>query len=204
MVNEHTEKLNYTLQLAIARECVRMALANARNPIVSTKFSEESAIFLHLASQIRPGVDVIWVDTGYNTRDTVAFSRELVGRLDISLHVFEPENHTITMPPALDDPEHAEFSRQVKIEPFQRALRSLQADVWLSSIRRYQSNHRRNLTSFQTQSDGLLKVSPLLDWTPGTLARYRQEHELPLGPACFDPTKGEPFRECGLHLDRVG
>lgn len=45
----------------------------------------------------------------------------------------------------------------------------------------------------------MLKVAPLLGWTPDTVARYAAGHRLPTGPEVFDPTKGEPFRECGLH-----
>ncbi|ASJ74122.1 phosphoadenosine phosphosulfate reductase family protein [Granulosicoccus antarcticus] len=202
MASDDTVELNYRHQLAVARHAIQSTLAISCKPIVSTKFSEESAIFLHLVSQVQPGIAVIWVDTGYNTRATQSFASEITERLDINLHTFEPLDHTIIMPPALDDPEHAAFSREVKVEPFQRALKTLRADAWLSSIRRYQSTHRKSQPMFQTLSDGMLKTSPLLDWTAETMTRYRLENQLPLGAPCFDPTKGEAFRECGLHLDR--
>ncbi len=203
MAGDDTVELNYRHQLAVARHAIQSTLAISCNPIVSTKFSEDSAVFLHLVSQIQPDISVIWVDTGYNTRATKAFANELTDKLDISLHTFEPENHTIIMPPALDDPEHAAFSQEVKVEPFQRALKALRVDGWLSSIRRYQSAHRKTQPVFQTLADGLVKTSPLLDWTPEMVTHYRLENHLPLGTPCFDPTKGEAFRECGLHLDRT-
>ena len=168
---------------------------------MSTKFTENSAVFLHLACSIQPDLPVIWVDTGYNTRATVAFSRHVVDRLGLSLQVYRPDGHTIIMPPELDDPTHGVFTREVKLEPFKRALQDLQADAWLSSVERYQSVHRKILATFDAQSDGILKVSPLLDWTDDDVVRYRQDHDLPLGPLCFDPTKGESFRQCGLHHD---
>ncbi|MGQ7848217.1 phosphoadenosine phosphosulfate reductase domain-containing protein [Granulosicoccus sp. 3-233] len=200
MVSDTREELNYRHQLATARNAIHVALENSCRPIVSTKFSEESAVFLHLVTQVKADIPVVWVDTGYNTRATRAFADELHQRLDLNLKTYEPHDHTITFPPALDDPEHAEFTHEVKIEPFQRALQELQADGWLSSIRRYQSAHRSKLPTFHTASNGLLKASPILEWTADTVARYRLEHDLPEGPSCFDPTKGEAFRECGLHL----
>ena len=199
-----TTSLNYNFQLAPAREAVRFALTNSCTPVLTTKFNEDSAVLLHLVSQIDAGVPVIWMDTGYNSTETIAFVSDISIRLKINLHIYQPENHTIRMPPSLDDPEHIEFVQQVKLEPFQRAFSTLQADVWLSSIRRYQSDYRGTLPVFDSLADGMLKVSPLLDWSTKSIARYRVENDLPLGPLCFDPTKGEPFRECGLHLERAG
>lgn len=203
MHSDTREELNYRHQLATARHAIHVALENSCHPIVSTKFSEESAVFLHLLTQIKADIPVVWVDTGYNTRATREFAKQLQQRLQLNLKTYRPLDHIITFPPALDDPEHAEFTQEVKIRPFQRALSELQADGWLSSIRRYQSAHRSGLSTFHTAADGILKVSPILEWTADTVSRYRQEHELPEGPACFDPTKGEPFRECGLHLHQT-
>lgn len=200
MVSDNREELNYRHQLVTARHAIAAALQNSCRAVVSTKFSEDSAVFLHLITQMKADIPVIWVDTGYNTRATREFADKLSQRLELNLQTFTPEEHTITFPPELDDPDHAEFTQEVKIEPFQRALRTLQADAWLSSIRRYQSDHRRSLPTFQPVSNGLLKVSPILEWTADTVTRYRLEHDLPEGAPCFDPTKGEPFRECGLHL----
>lgn len=193
------EELTHRVRLGEARLALDLALANARRPIVSSKFGPDSAVFLHFVTRVLPDVPVVRVETGYDTRATTRFVDELVERLGLDLHVFRPEGHTVTLPPALDDPAHAAFAREVKVEPFERALAALDADVWLSSIRRHQSAHRSTEPAFRTLGSGVLKASPILGWTPDTVARYAAEHDLPTGPEAFDPTKGEPFRECGLH-----
>lgn len=200
MASDIRDALNYTHHQATARHAIHAALENCSRPIVSTKFSQDSASFLHLVTQIAPDIPVLWVDTGYNTRATRQFVDTLQQRLKLNLKRYTPLDHVIRLPPELDDPEHAGFTHQVKVEPFQRGLNELQADAWMSSVRRYQTEHRRSMPTFNTAFDGLLKVSPLLDWSADTIERYRQEHQLPKGPECFDPTKGESFRECGLHL----
>ena len=103
------------------------------------------------------------------------------------------------MPPGLDEPEHAPFVETVKLEPFRRALETLGADAWLTSLRREGSAHRAALETFSNGAPGVVKVAPLLDWSEADVLRYASEHELPIGPDCYDPTKGEPMRECGLH-----
>ena len=194
------EELTHRVRLGEARLALDLALGRARRPVVSSKFGPDSAVFLHFVTRAVPDVPVVRVETGYDTRATLRFVDELVGRLGLNLHVVRPEGHRIVLPPALDDPAHAAFAREVKIRPFERALRELGADVWLSSIRRHQSAHRGAEPAFRTLGSGVLKASPLLGWTPDTVARYAAEHGLPTGPEAFDPTKGEPFRECGLHL----
>ena len=191
--------LEYRARLGEARLALELALADAERPIVSTKFGPDSAVFLHLVTHHAPDIPVVRVETGYDTRATLRFVDELHARLGLNLHVFRPRGHTFRVPPELDDPDHAAFVEEVKLAPFREALQTLDADVWLSSIRRYQSAHRRGTTTFRTLDSGVMKVSPMLGWTPETLARYAREHDLPRGPEVYDPTKGEPFRECGLH-----
>lgn len=194
---------SYYANLASTQETIRIAIANNCNPVLSTKFTEDSAVLLHLVSRVLPKIPVIWVDTGYNTRATINYSKDICAELDLNLHVYRPHNHTITIPPALDSQEHSDFVRQVKLEPFKRAFSDLNPDAWISSIRRYQSEHRSTLPVFDRVKGGLVKISPLLEWSPENVKRYREENELPMGPPCFDPTKGEPFRECGLHLNAM-
>ena len=194
------DELNHRVRLGEARLALDIALADAARPVLSSKFGPDAAVFLHFVTRRAPDIPVVRVETGYDTRATTDFVAELTERLGLNLHVFRPEGHAVTLPPALDDPAHAGFVEEVKLEPFRRALARLDADVWLSSIRRYQSAHRAAEPVFRTLGSGVLKASPLLGWSADTVARYAAEHGLPTGPDVFDPTKGEPFRECGLHL----
>ena len=196
-----SEELNHRARLGEARLALDMALEAGERPFVSTKFGADSAVFLHLVTRRAPDVPVVWVESGYESRATRRFADELVGTLSLNLHVFRPEAHAVRPPPALGDPDHAAFTEEVKLAPFRRAIATLGADVWLSSIRRYQSAHRAATTTFDQLGPALLKVSPMLGWTSDDVARYAREHALPHGPDAFDPTKGEPFRECGLHTD---
>ena len=193
-------KLNHQSQVLFTQQVTRLALMNSSTPIVSTKFSPHSAAFLHLIYSIQPDIPVVWVDTGYNTRGTIKFADHLTNLLKLNLHVYTPVAHELTVPPDLDDPTHAAFSYDVKIEPFERAITEMSADMWLSSIRSYQSSYRQSLEIFKEKDSDLLKVSPMLHWTDQDVMRYLHDHGLPTGPACYDPTKGEPLRECGLHL----
>lgn len=193
-------RLNRQHKLNASRQLIEDALQLGQRPFVSTKFGPHSAVLLHLVTTAAPDIPVVWIDTGYNTRATQHFVTLLRQQLAFNLQVFRPEPQTPDWPPALDDPTHAEFTRRVKLEPFARALDTLQPDIWFSGLRREQTAYRAGLDHYDRTRTGLLKVNPLLDWNQVDLEAYLAEHGLPSEPDYYDPTKGEPRRECGLHL----
>ena len=180
---------------------IKASLETAQRPVTTTKFGPESAVLLHTLTQIMPDIPVIWVDTGYNTRATLQFAELLTNRLNLNLHTFRPLEEVLEIPPALDDPRHADFTQRVKLKPFQRAVSDLNPDVWFSSIRREQTPFRARQEFISKHAIGYLKVSPLLDWTETDMHQYIADYQLPSESNYYDPTKGEAQRECGLHLN---
>jgi len=186
------------------QDIVRQALEVARNPVVSTNFRPRSAAFLHLVTRIAPEIPVIWVDTGYNTPATYRFADEVTRRLKLNLKTYSPlvtsarRNALLGGVPRLDTPEHAEFTREVKLEPFERALREHAPDVWLTGIRGEQTEFRRGLGVVSAGPFGTLRVAPIFAWSAVDLEDYLYEHGLPDNDDYVDPTKGGENRECGL------
>ncbi len=91
-------------------------------------------------------------------------------------------------------------TREVKLEPFERALREMAPDVWFTALRAEDTPERARMEPVSKNADGLLKVSPLLHWSARDMYQYLQRHDLPNEFDYFDPTKVEEKRECGLHL----
>lgn len=186
------------------QDIVRRALAVARRPVVSTNFRPRSAAFLHLVTRIAPDIPVLWVDTGYNTPATYRFAEALTRRLQLNLKVYSPlvtgarRNAVLGGVPALDDPAHRAFTQEVKLEPFERALREHAPDLWLTGIRGEQTDFRRSLGVVSDGPLGTLRVAPIFAWSAVDLEDYLYEHGLPDNDDYVDPTKGRDNRECGL------
>jgi len=186
------------------QDIVRRALAAARNPVISTNFRPRSAAFLHLVTRVAPDISVIWVDTGYNTPATYRFADDVTRRLGLNLKVYSPLVTSARRAvlhggvPALDDPGHAAFTQEVKLEPFERALRETAPDLWLTGIRGEQTEFRRSLGVVSNGPFGILRVAPIFAWRAIDLEDYLYEHGLPDNDDYVDPTKGRDNRECGL------
>ena len=102
--------------------------------------------------------------------------------------------------PSVDDIKHKEFTEQVKLEPFRRAMAFHKPDVWFTNLRQGQTAHRDNLDILSLSADGVLKVSPFYYLNDNDLDVYLKDNGLPNEHNYYDPTKVLENRECGLHL----
>jgi phosphoadenosine phosphosulfate reductase len=184
----------------------KWALDLDESAIVTTKFGPFSAVLLHMVTRFRPDIPVAWVDTGYGTAATYRFADELTKLLNLKRMCYRPirsrlHREAVDGPtPAVDDPRHAEFTYEVKLEPFEHALRDLKPKVWLTGLRAQDTELRAQMQPVSVNKDGLIKVAPVLYWTSKQLHEYLKQHGLPNNFDYFDPTKGEANRECGLHV----
>lgn len=200
------DSANDQLRDASPQDIVRWALAQGGKTIATTSMGRNAAVMLHLVSEVDPSVPTIWVDTGYNLRDTYVVAERLIRDLSVDIHVYAPEmtserrNALMGGIPTVEEAErHQEFTRQVKLEPFERALSEFQPDLWLTGIRREETEHRKTLDVVSRDGRGIIKVAPIFYWSEDDLDNYMAEHELPTCKHYFDPTKAWDGRECGLH-----
>lgn len=206
MLDLDLDSVNAALREASAEDVVRWALDQDARTIVTTSMGRNAAAMLHLVSRIDPTVPVIWVDSGYNLRDTYVVAERLIRDLDLNIHVYSPlmtserRNAIMGGVPTVDEEErHKEFTWQVKLEPFERALAEFRPDIWLTGIRREETEHRKTLDIVSEDGRGIIKVAPLFHWSDEDVEAYMERFELPSCRHYFDPTKVHDGRECGLH-----
>lgn len=201
------KKINQQLKDQPPSVIIAWALSLQKKTIMTTSFGFYSAVSLHALVNVDGGQNtpVIWVDSGYNLRDTYKVAEEITQSLNLNLQVFNPvmsaERRAAVMGgvPSQDEPAFELFVEQVKIEPFKRALATFNPSVWLSGIRQEETEHRKQLDIVVLDEQGILKVSPLFYWNEQNLADYLQQHQLPNCKHYFDPTKKRDNMECGLH-----
>lgn len=200
-------KVNAELQDQTPEHIVRWALSQNKRAILTTSFSPNSAAILHLATQIQPDLPIVWIDSGYNMPDAYRVAEQIINQLKLNIHVYTPlmtaERRNALMggiPHPADNAElHAEFVRQVKLEPFQRAISEFAPDIWLTGIRREETEFRKTLDIASWDNRGLLRIAPIFNWSEQDLQDYMQAHQLPTCKHYFDPTKIADNAECGLH-----
>ncbi|SDS10731.1 phosphoadenosine phosphosulfate reductase family protein [Gramella sp. MAR_2010_147] len=199
------KKLNSQLRGVAPSEIIQWILSSCDQPVVTTNFRPYEAAILHACVKVDARIKVIWCDTGYNTPQTYKHAKFLIEQLNLNVKLYTPRETAAYRDayfngiPSVDSLEHEEFTRQVKLEPFQRAMAQQQPDVWFTNLRKGQTSFRDSIDILSYSKDGILKVSPFYHWTDEKLDGYLREHKLPNEPKYFDPTKVLNNRECGLH-----
>ncbi|MDB6167523.1 MAG: Phosphoadenosine phosphosulfate reductase [Verrucomicrobia bacterium] len=208
MTPETIARWNAELRAKSPLEIVRWAISEGKGrAVVSTNFRPYEAAILHLAVSVQPDIPVLWVDHGYNRPATYRHADDLTKRLRLSLKPYLPlltAAHRDALygplPDLADEEGLKRFSRQMKLEPFQRGMRELAPVVWLTALRSVQNPNRAGLDIVSHDPNfGALKVSPFFHVSDADLEQYLAEYNLPNEWDYFDPAKADEKRECGLH-----
>ena len=202
--DEQVAQFNEELKGKSPAEIVAWAIIKAKKPVITTNFRPYEGAILHVVTKVQPTIDVIWCDTGYNTRNTYKHADELIKLLDLNIDLYVPKQTSahrdaVMGIPQIDDPQHKVFTEQVKLEPFTRAMAAHTPDVWFTNLRKGQTAFRDSISVVSQGADGILKVSPFYDYSDEQLDAYLEEHKIPNEHKYFDPTKVLGNRECGLH-----
>lgn len=155
-----------------------------KSALVSS-FGAESAILLHMVSQIQNDTPVLFVDTEFLFPETMTYLRTLAVELNLQdIRRIMPDPGRIAsydMQGELhkSDPDQCCYLR--KTAPLQRALGEF--SNWITGRKRYQSGTRSALPIFELDKvTNRIKVNPLAKWDVDALCTYMSDHKLPLHP----------------------
>jgi len=205
MINLDIDIWNKILKDKSPDEIVEWALRLSNNRIVTTSFGKYSSVLLSTMSRLDKKIRVVWCDTLYHEPSTYRHATNLIEdyKLNVSKYasLLSKEEIDVTIGlPNLEDDNHSIFSEVVKLEPFRRALKELNPEVWFTNIRVRQTEYRSKKDILSYSKNGILKVSPFYYWTDEDLDAYLETHQLPKNRDYFDPIKALLNRECGIHL----
>ena len=212
------------LENSSATEILQWAHSEFGSGLVVTS-SLADTVMIHLAEQIAPGIDVIFLDTGYHFAETLGTRDAVAAVHNVNLISLTPD-HTTAEQDAIwgkdlfaTNPDLCCSMR--KTQPLDRALKSYSA--WASGVRRADSPARAKtpIVSWDSRRE-LIKISPIAKWSDADVADYIEQNSLMVNPLLDDgylsigcapctarPAPGDPRSgrwaglaktECGIHL----
>ncbi len=224
-------QVNQQLEQKTAVERVYYAFEHfPQHYALASSFGAQSAVSLHLLTQIDADIPVILIDTGHLFPETYQFIDRLTERLKLNLKVYRAELSSAWQEARYgqewkqDLKALEQYNQRNKVEPMERALQELKIETWFAGLRRSQAKSRQTLPVVQVFKDRI-KVHPIIDWDNQKLHRYLIQHQLPYHPLWDkgyvsigdrhstvplvegmdeeDTRFGGVKRECGLHLDTL-
>lgn len=180
---------------------------------------------VHLASTAAPGIDVVFLDTGYHFPETIGTRDAIAATYAVNLLSILPLR-TVAEQDAefgakLHDRDPDQCCALRKVEPLERSLAPYTA--WINGMRREEAVTRADIPVIgYDEKRGMVKISPLAAWTTEDVDAYTADHGVltnPLfqegytsigcAPCTRKPLPGEDPRagrwagsnktECGLH-----
>jgi phosphoadenosine phosphosulfate reductase len=209
-----------SLEGATAQEVMRWAVNRFGQRFVVAS-SMADGVLAHMASQIQPGIRVLFLDTGYHFAETIGTADAVAASNPIELLRITPHLSVCDQDAAFGkdlfarDPDLCCAMR--KVAPLAKALTPYVA--WASGIRRDETATRSNIGVVEwDERHSLVKVNPLATWTEDDVDRYIADNNILVNPLlsegygsigcapCTRKGEGRSGRwtgtskvECGLH-----
>jgi phosphoadenosine phosphosulfate reductase len=190
------------LELAPAADIVAWAVQTFGRRFCVTS-SMADAVLAHIASRVAPGIDVVFLDTGYHFAETIGTRDAVAATLPVEVVTVRPEL-TVAEQDARHganlwarDPDKCCAIR--KVAPLKRALSEY--DAWATGLRREETRNRviAPVVGWDA-AKGKVKVSPLARWTQADVDAYIAEHDVLVNPLVDD---GYPSIGCRTCTHRV-
>ncbi|WP_284304709.1 phosphoadenylyl-sulfate reductase [Mobilicoccus caccae] len=147
--------------------------------------SMADAVLPHVVAQHVPGVDVLFLETGYHFPETIQTRDKVADSLDVTIVDVLPERTVAEQDaehgPRLHDRDPGLCCALRKIEPLRRTLAGY--DAWVTGVRREEGPTRADtpLVTYD-ESFGLVKINPLATWSFDDLLSFSERELLPVNP----------------------
>ncbi|KPI14819.1 Phosphoadenosine phosphosulfate reductase [Actinobacteria bacterium OK074] len=151
--------------------------------------SMEDAVVAHLASRALPGVDVVFLDTGYHFPETIGTRDAVEAVMDVNVITLTPRQRVAEQDaeygPRLHERDPDLCCKLRKVQPLERGLAAY--DAWATGLRRDESPTRA-LTPVVgwDEKRRKVKISPIARWTQDDVEAYVAEHGVLTNPLLMD------------------
>lgn len=224
---DHLRAESQRLESATPEEIIAWGVENyAPYFTMATAFGPEGCVILAMLAQVAPETYTFNLETGYQFRETLELRDRIAEKYGIEVDLLTPELSVAEYELLHDGPLHQTKPDQCcfdrKIKTLQRAAQVMHA--WMSGIRRDQSPDRaRAAIVGWDKKFGLVKISPLANWTKKDVWKRITDEGIPYNPlhdqgfpsiGCWPCTRavadgetddragrwsGTKKNECGLH-----
>jgi phosphoadenosine phosphosulfate reductase len=173
---------------APAEEIVRWAVEAFGKQICVTS-SMTDAVIIDLVSRIKPGIDVVFLDTGYHFAETIGTRDAVEAVYPVNLINVTPSRTVAEQDRDLGprlygrNPDLCCYLR--KVVPLEKALAPYRA--WITGVRREETTTRRDTHVVEWDARRkMVKVNPIAAWTQEQVDAYIEERGVLVNPLVFD------------------
>jgi len=190
------------LQGAPASDVIKWAAQTFGDKLCITS-SMTDAVIVDLVSREVPGIDVLFLDTGYHFAETIG-TRDAVS-------VVYPVNVINVTPSTTVEEQDSELGPKLyarnpdlccylrKVIPLEQSLEPY--DAWITGVRREETGARSNTKVIQWDAKRqMVKVNPIIEWTQQDVDDYIGDHGVLVNPLVYDGYPSIGCRTCTMRV----
>jgi phosphoadenosine phosphosulfate reductase len=188
---------------APADDVIRWACETFASRVCITS-SMTDAVIIHLVSQLTPGIDVLFLDTGYHFAETI-------GTRDAVSAVY-PVNVVNVTPATTVAEQDAELGPRLysrnpdlccylrKVVPLEKALGPY--DAWITGVRKEETDSRSDTRVVQWDPKRqMVKINPIVDWSQEQVDTYIAENGVLVNPLVYDGYPSIGCQTCTMRVE---
>jgi phosphoadenosine phosphosulfate reductase len=169
---------------ATAEELLRWVEENFSGEYVVAS-NMQDAVLVEMAAKVHPGVDVLFLDTGYHFAETIGTRDAVEAVYGVNVVNVTPEQTVAEQDELVGKDLFASDAARCcnlrKVQPLSKALKGYTA--WVTGIRRVEAPTRANapLISFD-EAFGLVKINPIAAWSDDDMQAYIEANGILVNP----------------------
>jgi phosphoadenosine phosphosulfate reductase len=165
--------------------------------------SMADAVVPSLAAQVRPGVDILFLDTGYHFAETIGTRDAVAATLRVNIRTISAkqsvEQQDASFGARLYERNPDQCCALRKVMPLRAALRDYVA--WASGLRRDEAATRKDVKVVEwDEQRSMVKLNPIAAWTQEDVDRYIADNGILVNPLLFDGYGSIGCRPCTRRL----
>lgn len=223
------DHINEQLSNLTPEEIIKWSRITFPNLYQVTAFGLTGLITIDLIAKLKLDIDLVFIDTLYHFPQTLELVQKVKEKYHPKLHIFKPkdvnivEEFTEKYGDRLWQTDDLKYDFLVKVEPLQRAYKSLHINAVLTGRRQSHGGDRKNLKFIEIDPEfNVIKINPFLTWSFDQVKQYIDDNNVPYNELLdygyksigdwhsTDPVaegedersgrwKGKAKTECGIH-----
>jgi phosphoadenosine phosphosulfate reductase len=151
--------------------------------------SMADAVVPSLAAKVRPGVDILFLDTGYHFAETIGTRDAVAATLPVNVRSITPRQtvaqQDVSFGARLYERNPDQCCALRKVLPLRKALKDYVA--WASGLRRDETTTRKDVRVVEwDEQRSMVKLNPIAAWTQDDVDRYIAENGILVNPLLYD------------------
>jgi phosphoadenosine phosphosulfate reductase len=174
--------MNLNEKAEISKLVIQHALEKYPNIFAACSFGKDSRVIVDLAMQVKPDIQFIGIDTGYEFPETLSYADTLVRETGMKFKWVHP---SVEDKKRIDAEYGDSFVKneqykccEMKIPAIEKSMNEY--DAWITGLRRDETEHRKNIKLIEEGK--IVKVNPIAFWTKDEVWQYIRERNLKYHP----------------------